>query len=105
MAKDVVVNAKELLDAIRGANEKKEREWDLPEAREEYEAYMNERVGVMLIKDSDRYKDDVTVTLNGVNYQIKRGAEVLVPRKVKELLDDCASQRLLADKIMDKMKE
>ena len=44
------------------------------------EAYYKELVPVMLMKDNSRYKDDVTVTVNGLNYHIQRGVSVLVPK-------------------------
>ena len=48
----------------------------------ELESFYNEPVPVMLVKDNWKNKDDLTVTVNGVNYQIKRGESVTVPRKV-----------------------
>lgn len=44
-------------------------------------------VEIEIFKDSDRYKDDVVVALNGKVYVIKRGVRVKVPRAVKEILD------------------
>lgn len=37
-------------------------------------------VEIEIFKDSDRYKDDVVVALNGKVYVIKRGVRVKVPR-------------------------
>lgn len=54
--------------------------------------YLEELVEVMLFKDSDRYSDDVPVTLNGKTWLIKRGVKVMVPRKVKLVLDDAMKQ-------------
>ena len=47
----------------------------------------NELVPVMLFKDNGKYKDDVTVGLNGKIWRIKRGVTVMVPREVREIID------------------
>lgn len=44
---------------------------------DELEQFYNEPVPVTLIKDNWKKKDDLTVTVNGINYQIKRGVEVM----------------------------
>ena len=49
---------------------------------DELEQFYSEPVPVTLIKDNWKKKDDLTVTVNGTNYQIKRGVEVMVPRSV-----------------------
>ncbi len=51
---------------------------------------------ITLMKDDYRYTDDVTVTYNGVNYQIKRGVPVQVPRVIKLILEDSARQNIRA---------
>lgn len=58
--------------------------------------YLEELVEIMLFKDSDKYSDDLIVTLNGKNYQIKRGVNVMVPRKVKLVIEDSMKQAGLA---------
>lgn len=58
----------------------------------ETNAYLEEYVPVFLFKDNDKYKDDVTVTVNGKNYQIMRGVNVMVPRKVKLILEQSHKQ-------------
>lgn len=63
----------------------------------------NELVTVRLFKDSDKYKDDVFVAVNGRNYQIQRGKEVQVPRCVAEILNaseeqDTRTAELIAQK-------
>ena len=37
-------------------------------------------VRIRLFKDNSRYKGDLFVSVNGVNYKIRRGVEVEVPR-------------------------
>lgn len=58
----------------------------------ENEIYMQEKVPVKLFVDNDKYKEDVVVCVNGRAYVIKRGVEVLVPRFVKEVIDNSMSQ-------------
>ena len=61
-----------------------------------------EKVRVRLFKDNGRYKSDLFVSVNGVNYQIRRGVEVEVPRSVAEVLehsqrqDDLTAARIAA---------
>lgn len=68
------------------------------------EKFYEEPVPVMLIKDNAKYKDDVTVTVNGINYQIQRGVQVLVPRKVALVLERSHLQELDAQAYMDSLK-
>lgn len=68
------------------------------------ENYYNELVPVMLIKDNAKYKDDLTVTVNGTNYQIQRGVQVMVPRKVALTLERSRNQELEAQAYMDSLK-
>ena len=59
-----------------------------------------EKVRIKLFKG--RYKSDLFVSVNGVNYQIRRGVEVEVPRSVAEVLehsqrqDDLTAARIAA---------
>ena len=39
-------------------------------------------VRIRLFKDNSRYKGDLFVSVNGVNYKIRRGVEVEVPPEV-----------------------
>lgn len=71
---------------------------------DELDKYYNEPVPVMLIKDNAKYKDDVTVTVNGINYQIQRGVQVMVPRKVALALERARKQELAAQEYMDSLK-
>ena len=49
-------------------------------------------VKIRLFKDNGRYKGDVFVSVNGRNYQIRRGEEVEVPAEVAEVLEHSAAQ-------------
>ena len=44
-------------------------------------AYYNELVKVKLFKDSDKYRDDLFVAVNGKGMIVPRGKEVEIPRK------------------------
>ena len=43
-------------------------------------------VKIKLIKDNDKYSEDVTVVVNGTTFGIQRGVEVEVPYYVAEVL-------------------
>ena len=51
-------------------------------------------VKIRLFKDaqSDKYRDDVTVGVNGTFYKIQRGVEVEVPEAVAEVLEHSFEQ-------------
>lgn len=63
---------------------------------------MSENVKVKLFKDNSRYQGDLFVSVNGVNYKIRRGIEVEVPPEVAEVLehsqqqDECTAARIAA---------
>ena len=42
-------------------------------------------VRIRLFKDNSRYKGDLFVSVNGVNYKIRRGVEVEVPPEAEVL--------------------
>ena len=68
-------------------------------------AYLQEPVSVFLMKDDLRYTDDVTVTYNGVNYQVKRGVPVEVPRFIKLILDDSFRQKTAAAEFSKQLED
>ena len=72
---------------------------------DELEQFYNEPVPVTLIKDNWKKKDDLTVTVNGTNYQIKRGVEVMVPRSVALAIERSNTQEIEAEKYIESLKE
>lgn len=68
------------------------------------EAFYQEPVPVMLMKDNARYREDVTVTVNGTNYQIQRGVSVMVPRCVALALERSHQQELDAQAYLESLK-
>lgn len=54
--------------------------------------YWTEKVTIHLFKDSGKYKDAVTVGVNGRFWQIERGVDVEVPRNVAEVLRQSQEQ-------------
>jgi hypothetical protein len=60
--------------------------------RKEVDEWLNQRVTVKLMKDSERYKDDVFVGVNGKGWLIKRGVPVQIPRFVAMALEDSLAQ-------------
>ena len=51
-----------------------------------------EMVSIRLFSDNGRYKGDLFVSVNGVNYKIRRGVEVEVPPEVAEVLEHSQMQ-------------
>ncbi len=49
-------------------------------------------VRIRLFQDNGRYKGDLFVSVNGVNYKICRGVEVQVPPEVAEVLEHSQMQ-------------
>ena len=47
---------------------------------------------IKLFKDNILYKEDLFVSVNGVNYKIRRGVEVEVPPEVAEVLEHSQMQ-------------
>ena len=52
-----------------------------------------EMVSIRLFSDNGRYKGDLFVSVNGVNYQIKRGVTVQVPPEVAEVIQHGRPER------------
>lgn len=50
--------------------------------------YLNEKVPCIIRKPENSEEAFTTVTVNGVNYQIQFNKQVLVPRFVKEVIDN-----------------
>ena len=53
---------------------------DMAEAKKKTET-------IRLFSDGGKYKGDLFVSVNGVNYKIRRGVEVEVPPEVAEVLE------------------
>ena len=60
-------------------------------------------VPVKLFKDNEKYNDDVFVALNGHRYLIKRGETVMVPKCIKEILDNSEAQRRHAEEMQSSL--
>ena len=68
--------------------------------------WFNELVPVELFKDNDKYKDDVTVTHNGIKIKIPRGERVMIKRKYALILDNSRDQdRYAANMIRNLLAE
>lgn len=52
----------------------------------------DELVTVQLFKDSNKYKDDVTLHVNGQNVVIQRGKPVQIKKKFAEVLEHSLEQ-------------
>ena len=65
---------------------------DQKKANEEEKAYYNEYVEIELFKDNNKYKDDVTVSVNGETCLVQRGKKVKIKRKFAQVLEDSRLQ-------------
>ena len=61
----------------------------------------DERVNIYLMRDSDKYKGDVFVQVNGVGYIIQRGKNVKVPKAVAEVLQNSQEQDSRTAELID----
>lgn len=61
-------------------------------------------VTIRLFKDAHRYKDDLTVGVNGKFWQIKRGIPVDVPECVAEVIENALAQQQAASDMADQLQ-
>lgn len=87
-------------DGVTPTTEITETQSTTPEVVEEptmsQEEFLNERVPFKAIWDGEKYKDDIVVTLNGKNWVIQRGVEVMIPRYVLFAIYDSEDQKIVA---------
>lgn len=60
--------------------------------KETPKSWENQTVKVKLFKDTERYKDDVTVVVNGKVWRIQRGKEVDLPMFVWKVVEKGLAQ-------------
>lgn len=89
-AESVEVNVEE--KPTKGASKPVEKEMSVQD-------YLNEKVTFRTIFDGEKYKDDIIVTINGKNWQIKRGVDVQIPRYVYMALEDAERQKIHATNV------
>lgn len=65
------------------------------------DAWLKETVPFYAFKDNDKYKDDITVGVNGRMFRIKRGEQVMVPRYVYNVLMRSLNQDAKTADLMD----
>lgn len=63
------------------------------------------RVSVRLFKDNYKYRNDVSVCVNGKFYKIQRGVEVEVPEAVAEALEHSARQDEYTASVIEREKD
>ena len=63
--------------------------------------WYEELVSIRLFKDSEKYKEDVYVGVNGKGWLIQRGVEVQVPRYVAQVLEQSVQQDEQAAALME----
>jgi predicted AAA+ superfamily ATPase len=67
-----------------------------------HKAKMNEEVEIKLFRDSNKYRDDVFVSVNGETIAIKRGERVRIKRKFAEVLDNSEHQDYETAQLIEK---
>lgn len=67
--------------------------------------YYMQSVPLFLVKDKRKRSDDLTVTVNGTNYQIRRGIQVSVPRCVALAVERSHKQESDAEEYIESLKE
>lgn len=75
------------------------------EETEEDADYWNERVPYTAFYDGDKYSDDISVKVNGERYLIKRGERVMIPRKVRHVLENADKQKTYSADYNRKLQE
>lgn len=65
------------------------------------EEYMNEKVPYVLNKPDGVRDTSRTVTVNGVNYQIRYNRQVMLPRFIAQILDQSRAQELRAQEMIE----
>lgn len=63
-----------------------------------------EKVKIRLFKDSGRYRDDVTVIVNGKVFKIQRGVEVEVPKNVAKVIERSIAQKEYVAELDDQLR-
>ena len=71
------------------------------EQEEKIKAYMEQKVPFYAMKDNDKYKDDIFVSVNGDNCLIKRGEQVQIKRKFFEVLKNSDRQDMKTYEMME----
>jgi|AntDeeMinimDraft_6_1070357.scaffolds.fasta_scaffold04865_2 hypothetical protein len=75
------------------------------ERRKKAEARLKERIPFKALYDGEKYVDDITVTVNGTNYVIRRGITVMIPRFVYNVLSEQERQKAVAASTSQKFHE
>ena len=74
---------------------------EAPKANADPNAQLKELVPFYAFKDNDKYKDDITVGVNGRMFRIKRGEQVMIPRYVYNVLMRSMNQDAKTADLMD----
>ena len=66
---------------------------------------LDELVPYRAFKDNDKYKDDLSFTVAGKLWRIKRGEDVMIPRYVYNVIMDSENRALEAAKRAEAMQD
>lgn len=56
-------------------------------------------------KDTGKYRDDITVIVNGKAFKIQRGKQVMIPRYVAEVLENSRQQDNATADLIDRAQQ
>lgn len=86
----------------RMAEHQEEKKQEQSELDRAIEAWWDEPVPLRLFRDGRDYKADVFVSANNYRAQIKRGIEVMVPRRIARVIEEALDQSNIAS---DRLRE
>nr|DAH16041.1 MAG TPA: hypothetical protein [Caudoviricetes sp.] len=106
-ANEIIATAETRAKEIISAAEKNVKSpEDIDAVNKKINDELEEYTMVRLFKDSDKYKDDVFLCVNGENCVVKRGVPVKIKKKFALILEQSYQQDLLTAELMaEKEKE
>lgn len=103
---EVLAKIQELTDKIAALEAENEAiKENIPKGAASREEYLNQKVHFYAMKDNDKYKNDITVTVNGKNYVLKRGVDMMIPRFLAMAIRDSDMQKKYAADVMQGYKD
>ncbi|MGF6376853.1 cell division septum initiation protein DivIVA [Clostridiales Family XIII bacterium PM5-7] len=103
-AKEIVEDAQKIADELMAtADAGVVQSAEGPSKKEIAEA--GKKVSVELFKDTNLYRDDVYVAVNGENIKIQRGKQVEIDQKFKEVLDNSRRQDAASANLNEQLKD
>jgi len=102
MAKAKVTEEEKVVAEEVIAEQEAQKELTEEETKAAEDAYLKELVPFYAFKDNDKYKDDIMVGVNGKMFQIQRGEEVMIPRYVRNVIEQSMAQDANTAKLIER---